>query len=259
MLPASLIVAVELWHFRYSHYNEKARWALDYKRIPHRRHALVPGFHVPAVRRMTGQAKTPVVRIDGELVWDSRRIIAALEQRYPERPLYPADAAARTRALAEAAWFDEEVGADIRRLLYAAYLEQGAAATARMSTDGHSRAAYYGFCVAWPLLAPVIRHNMGIDGERVARAEQRLPRFFERIERGLTPSGHLAGDGFSVADLTAAALLSPLVMPQELGEARLPDPPPRWLAWRAQVAGREGFSWVETMYARHRRALGEDG
>ena len=24
-----------LWHFPISHYNEKARWALDWKRIPH--------------------------------------------------------------------------------------------------------------------------------------------------------------------------------------------------------------------------------
>jgi hypothetical protein len=30
-----------LWQFRLSHYNEKARWALDYKGIPHERRSLL--------------------------------------------------------------------------------------------------------------------------------------------------------------------------------------------------------------------------
>ena len=34
-----------LWQLQISHYNEKARWALDYKRIPHVRHSMLPGFH----------------------------------------------------------------------------------------------------------------------------------------------------------------------------------------------------------------------
>jgi hypothetical protein len=29
-----------LWHIPLSHYNEKARWALDYKRIAHHRQVL---------------------------------------------------------------------------------------------------------------------------------------------------------------------------------------------------------------------------
>ncbi len=40
----------ELLHFRVSHYNEKVRWALDHKRWPHRRRALVPGFHLLRAR-----------------------------------------------------------------------------------------------------------------------------------------------------------------------------------------------------------------
>ena len=43
-----------LWQFKYSHYNEKARWALDFKRIPHRRRSLLPGLHIPPILWMTG-------------------------------------------------------------------------------------------------------------------------------------------------------------------------------------------------------------
>ena len=48
-MPAPL-----LWHFPISHYNEKARWALDWKRIPHERRALAMGY-VPRAPWATGQ------------------------------------------------------------------------------------------------------------------------------------------------------------------------------------------------------------
>ena len=35
-----------LYHIEVSHYNEKARWALDYKGVPHRRKAPMPIAHM---------------------------------------------------------------------------------------------------------------------------------------------------------------------------------------------------------------------
>ncbi len=88
-----------LWHIPLSHFSEKVRWALDYKGIAHRRRVLGADYLVRAWRA-TGQGKLPVLWLDGRAIADSTRIIAALEQRYPEPPLYPRDAAARQRALA---------------------------------------------------------------------------------------------------------------------------------------------------------------
>ena len=34
-----------LWQLQISHYVEKVRWALDYKRVPHVRRTLLPGLH----------------------------------------------------------------------------------------------------------------------------------------------------------------------------------------------------------------------
>ena len=76
-----------LWQFRASHFNEKARWALDWKGIRHERRSLLPGPHAPVVLWLTGQTAVPVLQIDGETVADSTRIIEALERRSPERPL----------------------------------------------------------------------------------------------------------------------------------------------------------------------------
>jgi len=91
-----------LWHFPISHYNEKARWALDWKGIPHVRRALALSY-VPRALWATGQASA-----------DSTRIIAVLERLQPDPPLYPRDEAERRRALALEDFFDEEVGHAVR-------------------------------------------------------------------------------------------------------------------------------------------------
>ena len=46
-----------LWQFTASHYNEKARWALDWKGVAHVRQSLLPGPHAlttPAVNARAG-------------------------------------------------------------------------------------------------------------------------------------------------------------------------------------------------------------
>ena len=87
-----------LWHIPLSHYNEKARWALDYKRIAHHRQVLGADYLIRAWRA-TGRGTLPILFLDGQAIGDSTHVIAALEERYPEPPLYPRDVAARARAL----------------------------------------------------------------------------------------------------------------------------------------------------------------
>src|SRR6266511_6184366 len=73
-----------LWHLKVSHYNEKARWALDHKGIPHLRRAVVPGSHRAIAQRLTGGKTFPVLVLDGQAIGDSTRIIAALASRQPD-------------------------------------------------------------------------------------------------------------------------------------------------------------------------------
>lgn len=109
-----------LWHLPVSHYSEKVRWALDHKRIPHDRRALIGGLHIPIALTLThGQSYTlPVIELDGRTIGDSTAIIAAVEQTYPEHPLYPADPAERRHALELEDWFDQRLGPDIRRFVF---------------------------------------------------------------------------------------------------------------------------------------------
>jgi len=83
-----------LWQVQVSHYVEKVRWALDYKRVPHIRRSLLPGLHAVKAKRLTGDTSTaPVLTINGRSTGDSSRIIALIEERWSQPPLYPEDPA----------------------------------------------------------------------------------------------------------------------------------------------------------------------
>jgi glutathione S-transferase len=58
------------------------------------------------VERVSGQPLVPVLDVDGEVVHDSVRIIARLEELHPEPPLFPADRARRAEMDVFTEWFD---------------------------------------------------------------------------------------------------------------------------------------------------------
>ncbi len=92
------------------------------------------------------------------------------------------------------------------------------------------------------------------DSEAEARAT--VLEAAERIERELDGADYLVGDSFSVADLTAASLFYPLVLPAE-GPAAIARAPKSAQPFIEELRGREAWGWVERMYAQHRRSAGE--
>src|SRR3954452_2991918 len=107
-----------LWQLQISHYNEKVRWALDYKRIPHRRRSMLPGLHQLICKWKSGIVTSPVLELEGDGIGDSSAILQAIEARWPQPPLIPANSLQRRRALRLEEWFDEQLGAHIRRAVY---------------------------------------------------------------------------------------------------------------------------------------------
>lgn len=256
-MPSSGALDVpHLLHFQVSHYNEKVRWALDHKGIAHTREALLPGFHVPRVRRLTGQNQVPVLVLDGEPIAGSARILEALERRHPEPALFPEDPALRARALELQATFDDEVAPALRRLFWSTYLDHPALCVP-MIAMGASDLGRAAVLALFPLLRPVFRHNMGVDEERLALAHARLGSYFDRIEAALGEHGYLVGDRFGVADLAVCSVMSAILRPPEFPYP-LPEPLPHGLLeLRARVADRPGARWVLDVFRRHRGASAE--
>src|SRR4029453_18677795 len=111
---------------------------------------------------------------------------------------------------------------------------------------------------SFPVSRVLMRLSMGIDAARAAESRRKVEAAIDRIEHELQPSGYLVGDAFSVADLTAAALLSPVVLPREFPYV-FPSPLPESVQrYRDSLAGRRAGAWTEGMYRRHRGLSARD-
>jgi glutathione S-transferase len=244
------MTAITLYQFPASHYNEKARWALDLKRIPHERVSLLPGPHAPRMKRLTGRTETPVLVDGDEVVAGSAAILAHLERRSPEPPLEPAAPEERERALAIARRFDEEVGPSVRLAMFFEVMS-GAYAMRTFCAERPPlvKAAYR---ATFPAVHRIMKRSMGIDAESAARARERTREALDFVAREAGDSGYLVGDRFCVADLTCAALLMPAVDVSQLGGPASAGTGEE-SAWRARWAEHPGAAWVREIYRRHRR------
>jgi glutathione S-transferase len=246
-----------LWQIEISHYSEKARWALAYKGIDHVRRSPTPGAHMAiALWLSRGSSKTfPILRLDGRTIADSTEIVAALEQRQPEPPLYPADPEQRRRALDLEDFFDEELGPPIRLLVWHDLIgepEKLGELSSRMAPGPLARAK--GMAGACARVFTSLRFGANDDAAADA-AREKVTAAMDRLDAELAASGgdYLVGDSFSVADLTAASLFYPLVEPPE-GPMPAHIGFPKTLArYSETLSDRAGFAYVAEMFRRHRK------
>lgn len=245
-----------LWQIDISHYSEKVRWALEYKGIDHRRRSILPGSHIPIALVLTrgAQPTMPVLQLEGRNIGDSTEIIAALEARYPDPPLYPIDAEERARSVELEDWFDENLGPHARLLPFYELIQEpelfaeiaaesvpGPLGKAKPVVGAYARAYT---SIRWGA-------NSGDDAERAREAIlAALDKLDEELERG--DGEFLVGDRLSVADITAASLFYPVVVPPEGPlDPELPRPP-AFERFRQSLSDRRGFRWVEETFRRHR-------
>ena len=240
-----------LWHLKVSPYNEKARWALDYKRILHVRRAETPGRHAKIAKRLAGNRTFPVLELDGEVLGDSTLIIEALERRQPEPPLYPSDPEERRRALEIEDFFDEEVGPYERRLVLHHMLPDPQLLLAAFAPDlGRIRRSVAR--AMYPQVRRRIVADFGIDDAAIERAWQKLRGGAERFAAELQPNGCLVGEGFTVADLSVASILAPVVAPQQFPYPQPQRGHPVFADLRATLDEYGALEWTRKVYARHR-------
>jgi glutathione S-transferase len=242
-----------LWHIGFSHYNEKARWALDYKSVAHERRAALPGSHPLVALWLTrGRRGTfPVLKLDGQRIGDSTAIIAALEARFPEPPLYLADPDEHRRALELEDWFDEELGPHLRQLYFHEAGRDPRCMAKLAVYDAPRWLPSTGRMSAALGRAFTNLRFRASSAEEAERSRKKVLEALDRLELELGSEEYLVGDLFSVADLTAAALFYPLVLPPglPLSVDHAPEP---YLGFRATLEGRAGFKWVREMFRRHR-------
>jgi glutathione S-transferase len=246
-----------LWHLEISHYNEKARWALDYKGVEHVRRAVTPGLQELTARRLRAGRTVPILEMNGRAIGDSARIIEKIERRWPDPPLYPADIKERSRALDLEGYFDEECGPDARRVLFNDNLVEPETFLAMFYGANRPRVGLLETLT--PLLLQVVKWRFQIRPDTVEQSREKVRAAFDELEAQVGPSGYLVGESFTVADLTAASILGLIVVPPEFPYIKVhPDErTAQFRRFRDSLKGRPGFKWVEDMYARHRGTSAE--
>jgi len=241
----------------FSHFCEKARWALDHARVDYQEEGHVPLLHRRAVARLSGRAgSVPVLVLDGDGVLDDSPLIVrwADARASSDRKLLPIGGRELDEALALERHFDSELGPHTRRFAYFHLLPDRARTLElmRLSTPSmeHSLVRF-----GYPLLRRLMERVMHIDAEHAARSRDKVREIFDQMSRRLDDGRpYLMGDRFGAVDITFAALASPLLAPPQHPLRRLTqaDFPPALRAEGVTLGETPAGRFVLRVYRDHR-------
>ena len=246
----------------FSHYCEKARWALDRAGIDYEERPYPPGMHRFGTRRVGGRSvPVLVVPSDGSsatgetTLSDSSDILQWIDARSPQSALFGDDDAKRSQILALEDRFDLDLGPSTRRLAYF-HLLQDARSSVKLMTRTLSRPTAMLFRAAFPALRALMRRTMRIDSEGASRSLDKIRAVFSEVAARLADGRrYLVGDRLSAADITFAALATPVIAPPEVKQ--LPaqsDIPEGFLALIAEMRATPAGEFALRVY-RDDRAL----
>jgi glutathione S-transferase len=171
-----------LHHFTLDPFSRQARLALMEKRLPFKE-VIERYWERPEGLGALNPSGVPPVLVEAEgrsvlVVCEARAVLEHLEERYPERSLLARDAAGRAEARRWQQWFDRKFDYEVNGLILHEKMEK------RLLGLG----------------AP--------DLAALRRGREMLRQHFAVLEATLEARNWLAGDGFGLGDIAAAAHIS---------------------------------------------------
>ncbi|ALB42911.1 MULTISPECIES: glutathione S-transferase family protein [Nostocales] len=190
-----------LLQFSTSHYCRKARLALGYKGINYQTENLTPGLHILRLKSLTGLTTLPVLlpQIVGQpqAIGDSTEIFKFLESYQPEPTLFLPNLEQQTQAAMLEDWLDESIGTATRFVYYQFRAGEGKDIDPSLFSQ---------------MVIKVVRQQYGINDTTVELAKKRLANALSLLSMYWQKGDYLVGSRLSIADIAAAALLSPLAL-----------------------------------------------
>jgi len=239
---------ITLYQFPISHFCEKIRWALDFKKLDYQAKTLLPGLHLKKMLKLTGQNSVPVIKDRQHIIHNSKTIIDYLEKTYSDIKLNPIKPQEIQQANAWEDFADNNIGPQVRVFMYHYLLDSPEIVIPFFTKNG----PWYGpqfVKFIFPKLQTKMRRYMKINQETAQQAKQQIHASLDKLNTHLNSRGYLVSDTFSRADLSTSALLAPLFMPEKYGlkPVHLPH------ALRTQIEEFDSkLSWAKSMYANHR-------
>lgn len=225
---------IELVTIPFSHYCEKARWALDRCNVAYTESGHLPLLAYLATYRHARTRTVPLLVTTEGVLTDSTDIVAFADRHAPGELISPG-------ALALEDDFDRQLGPATRRWGYAQLLHDPKIIPYLVARVPRWEALT--LRATRPLVVRMMARGLNITTEGVARSFAKIEAMFAKVSALLADGrAYLAGDRFSVADLAFAALAAPVLLPEEQDVGM----PPRAMfgaanaqidAWRATPAG----------------------
>ncbi len=222
--------AIQLHMIHGSHACVVVQRALAVKGLEWKVREMLPPTQVVVMRRRFGGTTVPGIEFpDGEKVQGSIAILARLDERHPDPPLYPSDPERRRRAAAAEGWGSDVLQMIARRLVFGAARNHWRSLA---SFQEHAKLRMPAFIttMAAPLVIWGESRIHDINASTVAQAIEELPRAFERIDR-LIADGVLGQGAPIAADLQIAASVRFMLTMEDVRQ-RFGERPAARLAYR---------------------------
>lgn len=240
---------IKLYQFPISHFCEKVRWTLDYKNIEYQAINLIPGLHLKITKELGVKSSVPILQDNERIITSSIKIIDYLEQKFPQNQLTPLDKNLKLSALEWELFLDKVVGINTRLSAYHILLKHPKIVKGFFTHKGPWYGALFLF-FAFPKMVGKMRHLMRINDETFIQSKQELHLAADRLFAHYQENEFLVGDSFTRADLAAAALFAPIMMPDGYGLDWPADVPEEFQALKAEFA--EKLNWLPRIYQTYR-------
>ena len=232
-----------LYHFDRSTAAQKVRLSLAEKGLEWESRVINPGLdardqHDPEYLRLNPRGVVPTLIHDGRAIRESQVIVEYLDDEFPTPSLRPADAFQRAQMRIWTKLIDEHLHVDSRTIGQCAAMRH-----LMLTVDPAKLRAHY---AAMPEEVrrdnDLVNNEKGLDSPLLPGALRRFKRVFIEINATLARQPWLAGDAFSLADISHAVYVARMDTFQ-LSDLYLPLP--HLVDWLGRVRARQ--SWAEAV------------
>jgi len=237
---------IKLYQFPISHFCEKVRWTLAYKKLSYKTCNLLPGPHAKKAMSLAKTSEVPILLHDQNVIQCSSNIIDYLDATFPKNKLTPIN---KKEQLECEAFADKEIGPSVQVFFYHTLLKHPDLLIPVFTYQGPWYGKYL-MKIIFPKLSKKMRGMMRINKKSAERARLKLKNAIDKINDHLHDNTYLVGNSFTRADLAVASLLAPLVQADKYGmpwPSPLPEPLQSTIdAWQVDLV------WVKKMYVEYR-------
>ena len=246
--------APTLYVFNISHFCEKARWALDYFGMDYELRHVMVGTHRRLAKKLGAKrGSVPFLETSAGVIAGSSAIIDWCEEKNSgRRQSLSGEEPDQVRAIEKR--LDDIVGVHIRRFYYSDALINDPASVRPIFSNGLPLWQRAAVTLGWSRIVPIMIKGMDLGPEQGLQSRAILEAELQWLD-GLLADGrpYLCGSQWSRADLTAAALLGPLVAPKEHPMVHAVVIPKAVSEAMQAWAQRPSLQFVRRMYAVHRK------